>query len=133
MQRIAGKRSSGFLLIEVLVALAVFAVMVGALNGFIAQWLHTDAEQRMRHSAMTAACDVLERMKCALPGEGESSNQSIRVAAQQIDAQHIWASVPRWVMQLKPHERPVHYRISADGFQRKLGAGRVPIAVQVVG
>ena len=106
--------NNGFLLIEVLVALGVFCVMVGAFGWFINVWLTSDADQRARNRALVQVCEVLERSAVGLGVENQEPMIKARQssAVQQLSVKQIWAVVPQWVGQLQEEECPRGYRVT---------------------
>lgn len=124
-------RSSAFLLIEVLVALMVLVVMVGALSGFISVWLRTDAQVRARHVALSVACDELERAALPAGRAGPTAREGTRVAVCQTNAGAVWAKVPAWFEQLMINERPAVHQVTVG--HGEPGRGRQPCVVRVTG
>ena len=145
--------SPGFLLIEVLVALAVFVVMVGAFSRFINVWLTADSDQRVRHNALALVCEVLESAAVGVspenqaavikarqrPAEGCSmghgfAGRRTNLCVDQLCVQQIWDVVPTWVGRLQAHECPINYRATAGAQVPQAGlSGGQLITVQVTG
>jgi Tfp pilus assembly protein PilV len=124
-----GHRSDGFLLVEVLVAFAVFVMMVGVFTLFINVWLTTDLEQRRRQDALTAVSNCLECLTAGLMLPKQPARSPVTVQVQPVRMSQAFAAVPAWVEQLSDDERPRVHQVIATG---PLYRGR-QVTVQVTG
>lgn len=106
------ERHAGFLLLEVLVALAIFVIMVGCVSFFVRVWLDADHDMRARHDALEQVCGALEGMVFGcLPNSQTSSFKMQGKTAQisQTTPDTFWVVTPAWVAQLGQSDLPVHY------------------------
>ena len=75
----------GFTLIEVLIALAIFAVGILAVAGLQIRSINMNAAARMQSEATTVAVDVMERLM-SLPYEHPQLDESSGVQQRQVGA-----------------------------------------------
>lgn len=111
--------NNGFLLVEVLVALVICVLMIGAVGRFIQVWLFSDTDQRARHRAITQGADLLESAAVGM----ESREHVLKMCPNSLGV------APAWVARLDAHERP---RMSCF-FAEVPTLGGKKITVRVIG
>jgi prepilin-type N-terminal cleavage/methylation domain-containing protein len=109
---------AGFTIIEVLIAIAIFAIGILAIAGLQIQSINTNSAARMQSEATTAAVDCMERLM-SLPYEHPELDESSGILQNQVgpytvfwqvtDEQPIsWCkSIAVWVTSNNPHAKEV--------------------------